>query len=290
MKKSKVSGPKSKVLRWIIASAVLALDSRLQTPDCLADLSAVVTPGYKFASGERADTSKLNRLGNPTITITGTVGGTNANVANNSINGAMLVAGFPGSNLTWDANSPRRLVITNQAIGTNQINGEIAGLGLGSSSGWLGVNVDTNTIQITNDVVTLNLTTYSNLFSALLAQNLSNWWETNIYTEAEFAIPAAGDRTTNTHTLGRVPTGVRWVLKCNTADLGYVPGDEVELWAAESVTVVDGNALTTWFNSTNNGVARGYDTTTIDLWTRTGASDKRAITESRWKIKAYARP
>lgn len=289
MKKSKVSGPKSKVLRWIIASAVLALDSRLQTPDCLADLSAVVTPGYKFASGERADTSKLNRLGNPTITITGTVGGTNANVANNSINGAMLVAGFPGSNLTWDANSPRRLVITNQAIGTNQINGEIAGLGLGSSSGWLGVNVDTNTIQITNDVVTLNLTTYSNLFSALLAQNLSNYFATNTIV-IEFDLPNAGTAITNTHTLGHIPAMVRWVLKCNTNDIGYVAGDEVELASAGYWSAGDTPAFSAWFNSTNCGVARNDQSPVVQLFDRVGTASEATLTESRWKLKAYARP
>lgn len=144
-----------------------------------ADLSAVVSPGYTFAANERPTTATLNRAANPTITITGTVGGTNANLANNSVNGAQLVTGFPGSNLTWDASSPRKLVITNDGVNVLQLHSNVAGLGLSGGSGsQLRVNVDTNTVTITNNVVTLNLTTFSNLVN-LLATNVARYQVTN---------------------------------------------------------------------------------------------------------------
>ena len=153
---------------------------------CHADLSAVVSPGYTFASGERADTSKLNRLGNPTITITGTVGGTNANVANNSINGAMLVNGLPGSNLTWDANSPRRLVLTNDGVTAYQLNSNAFGAGLkGGSSAQVTAYVDTNTITMSNNIIVLNLTTFSNLVN-ILATNVAQYQVTNAAPGASF--------------------------------------------------------------------------------------------------------
>lgn len=180
------------------------------------------------------------------------------------------------------------------AIGTQHLNFTLDGSGLTYDGTNLAANVDTNTIQITNDVLTLNLSTFSNLVQILstnIAQYLvTNYTATNYYVSAEIAMPAAGVAITNTHTLGVIPSAARVVLLCKTADIGYVPADEVNIAAAGRWSGGDTPAFTFWINTTNWGLARSDQASAIELFSRGGTSTETPITESRWRVKLYARP
>lgn len=222
---------------------------------CQADLSVVVTPGYTFSSNERADTSKLNRLGQPTISIVGTIGGTNAGIGAATIDGTMLKDAFvDGTNITWNTAGPRQLKIVDGGVGVTQIGSAIAGFGLlGGSGTALRVNIDSNTITSGTDGDTLTLGT--NLTPARLA------WTTNtllggtpFYTNAAISLPtgwyvdtnkalvatvatkytgtninlSAAGVATFTHGLAAIPSVVQLALVCTNAENGYVAGDVVD--------------------------------------------------------------
>lgn len=89
-----------------------------------ANLTAIITPGYTFAPGENPTTDHLNLLGQPTIDIFGTIGGTNT-ISPASINGVQMVDAFPdggilnlplGATMGWNTASPRQLAVNTAGI------------------------------------------------------------------------------------------------------------------------------------------------------------------------------
>lgn len=299
--KSRVSSLKSKVLWWVCALAVLTLDARLQTPDCFADLTVTGSPGFIFSdtSAGRPTTANLNRALHFTYAIGGTVGGTNANIAQNSIGGDKLVTTFPGTNLTWDGNSPRKLVIANDGVNILQLHTNVAGLGLSGGAGTaLRVNVDTNTVTITNDVLTLNLTGFTNLVN-ILATNVAQWavtnyTDTNSFVSANTTFPVRGGTRIFAHGLATLPSFVRAVLVCVTNDAAtdYETTDG-EIEAAAAMTMFgDGfhPQFTVRATATNVYVLRstynnGFYLPNMDTGFMTAATDV-----SNFKLKIYARP
>lgn len=235
--KTKSEKLKAEILKTKVWLALILSAFQLFSFSAFSEITATVYPGYQFSASERPTAANLNLLGRPTILVSGTLGGTNVALAANSVTTTMMSDTLPGSNLVWDASSPRELVIADDGVTTNQLHSGVAGLGLSGGSGsQLRVNVDTNTITITNDVVTLNLTTFSNLVNTLasvVATNvaqyaITNYVTTNTYTSGDLYLTNANRMLINTaHTLGTTPRTVWCTLKCITTDLGYAVNDEV---------------------------------------------------------------
>lgn len=297
---------------WVIQAAVFALliwalwVAFKPTP-ANAELTANVSPGYTFSSGERADTSKLNRLGLPTITITGTLDGTNAGISAGSINANMFSSTVVDNlSLDFTNSSPQALRIKSAGVKVREISSDIAGDGLAGGSGSaLSVNVDDAAIGITNDVLTLKtnlnpnylgvpdgyvvIGTSTNRGVAAPLSVLAAMLATNSSASFVHGPVAVGDLST-AHGLGTTPSFVRWVLRCVTADSGYAEGDEVDV---SSVCTFDaGNAdqypmFSPGGNSTN--VFIGYHGGPGQMPHKTSQSIA-SFVAGNWRLKCYARP
>jgi hypothetical protein len=121
-----------------------------------ADLVATVQPGYTFSAGEFPTTATLNELGQPTITISGTVSGSTGLTAG-SVTGTLLADSVPdGIYLSYNASVPRQMTLLNGGAA-------LAGDGVASFSNTnLTLYFDTNYFQLaTNSPVLTNSTTGS---------------------------------------------------------------------------------------------------------------------------------
>lgn len=294
---------------------LLLLSSILHPLSSFADLSVTVRPGYTFGANERPTTSTLNRLGNPTILITGTVGGTNAGIAAGSINGTHLSdTVVDGTNITYNAASPRALTITASGVNVTQISTNIAGLGL---TGGGGTNLDLN-LEANNGLVVasdkLSLTNIPpsrlNLTSNYVIVGVSNnvgearsltafqaMIATNPvvpgFTSYEYSITASGNLVNTNHNLGVTPGLVRWVLVCKTNDGTFVVGDEIEVQNLMNTnpSFLQYPAFTLGANSTNVWASTVATVTVLtvekDQSTTPGYLE---LNEARWRIKVYCRP
>jgi hypothetical protein len=289
---------------------------------CHADLVATVTPGYTFATGERPTTATLNLLANPSILISGTIGGTNAGLTAASVNGTHLADSVADEvTITWDGSSPRRL---------QTLTSGLAGPGLtgATDGGPLTNNVDGVTIRLTNDVVSLhtnlpliylacpsNYTTIGtgsgyltnismNSMAALLtntpalitvAGNITNatYQATNYFVSGTigYAGWGAGNVTNAAHGLGVTPKFVRVVLVCIDPDVGYAIGDEVDIDQAgtqrstyEYDTVFAYHANSTYVSVTHSEFGALFYLIRAD----TGVRDQ--IDRDDWVLKIYAKP
>lgn len=301
----------------IHVSSIFLVALTLWPSTCLADLSVTVRPGYTFGANERPTTSTLNRLGNPTILITGTVGGTNAGIAAGSINGTHFSdTVVDGTNITYNSASPRALTITASGVDVTQISTNIAGLGIAGGGGTnLYLNLEaTNGLAITGDKLSItnlppsriNLTSNyvivgvsNNIGSAVSLPVFAAMVATNPavpgFTSFEYSITASGNLVNTNHGLGVTPGMVRWVLVCKTADGTFAVGDEIEVQNLmndiTNPSFLQYPVFTLGANSTNVW-ASTVDTVTVltvnkDQSTTPGYV---ALTESRWRLKCYARP
>jgi hypothetical protein len=223
-------------LRQMIAAMVVLL-----ALPATAEITATVRPGHVFAEGERPTTATLNQAANPTVQITGTLGGTNVALGANTVSGTMLMDSVAGSNLTWNASSPRGLVIANSGVDVGQIAASIAGNGLAGGAGTaLSVTTAGNALSATNDALRIicplgkllggdvngfvtNVTVGTGLFVSATTLSISN------FTTAEYALGSGGLIANTNHNMGATPAVVIWRLICKTADLGYEVGDEVDV-------------------------------------------------------------
>lgn len=303
------AAPPYRVCHRLLPGALLALASAFWLlPSAFADLSAVVQPGYVFGPLERPSTSTLNRLGNPTITITGTIGGTNAGIAAGAINGTHFSdTVVDGTNITFNGASPRALKIVDAGVNVTQISEDIAGDGLGGGSGTnLFLQLDTNAspgLALTDDRlvltnippfrlnVTSNYVVVGTTNDTGLAMPLSAFagllFTNGGFTTAEFAL-ASGQITDSAHGLSNTPSLLTWVLVCQTNEFGYSIGDEIP---TVQVTRSDGGASAVFAggcNSTNLFMAVRDHTLMRTLNKTTGAVAD--LTPARWKLKGYVRP
>lgn len=291
---------KSKVLCLVLA--VLCCSAR-------AELTATVYPGYTLSANERPTTAILNLLARPTVTVSGTLGGTNVGLAANSVSGAMLMTSVVDDDTIefFDNGGVTAMRVKAYNIGTNVIGANIAGLGLGGGNGFaLSNKTDNATITITNDVLTLmsNLspvyvTWVTNTVlgasthgtNAQLTVSSGFDLQTNTlalrqWTSAEYSFASAGTIISTNHGLGATPTWVRAVLVCKTNDLDWTAGQEVGL---ESVYNSGGGspfnvaANTTTLTATANA---GFNSHAMINTSGNGVN----ITTVRWRIKVYARP
>ena len=278
-----------------------------------ADLQVTIRPGYTFGPLERAENSKLNRLGNPTATITGTIGGTNAALAAGSVTSEMMNdAVVDGSNIVWHAGAAARMLgIAPGGVGVTQSSSNLAGLGLSGGSGTaLRVNVDTNRVMITNDVLTLA----TNSLTASHFQITSNHiivgstgnvvrlapfptgWSydgTNltangaVFTSYQYAM-AVGEIANTNHSLGATPSSVQWVLVCTTAELGYAVGDEISVHSA--LGTASDFTFSAGRNSTNVFLIGRTPATGISVIRKDNGQSTEITGNSHWRVKCYARP
>lgn len=162
---------------------ILALILLVVSGVARADLTAIVTPGYQFPlDGSVVPSySLLNLLGQPTITIYGTIGGSNT-LAVGSVTGSQLSSSVAdGLSIGFNANNPPSLQVLSSGL---------AGYGLtNSGTSQLSVIVNpaltfqmvTNSLGQTNYFLTINTNwTYAQVWTPWsiysLPTNYSNAW------------------------------------------------------------------------------------------------------------------
>lgn len=299
---------KSSKLKLAVGGVVLLHFAFCILP-CSAELTAVVSPGYQFSDGERATVGKLNRLGLPTITITGTLDGTNAGISAGSINANMFSASVvDNATIDFTNSSPQALRIKAAGVGVREISSAIAGPGLTGGSGVpLTNNVDGARLIITNDVVTLATNIPLNYLA--IASNtipighytgyMTNLPVTQFYTNllgqvtfstslAVSSISAAGLHINTAHGLGVTP--VVWaVLVCLSSDLGYAAGDEIPIEFLNNSSL-DAPHLLVGANSTNVFFSTRSGVTNWRFPVKSTGAVGSFLTPSSWQIRINARP
>jgi hypothetical protein len=246
MNQAKVRRSAETPLRGVVAALALVVMTFAARAQTNAGLTAVVVPGYTFSQGEIPTTSKLNELGNPSIQIIGSVGGSNG-LAANSVNGTMLYSGVvDGTTMAFNGASPRQLEVAPAGVGATQLATNAAGAGLSGGAG------SALAVQVDNTNVTINA---GNLLT--LASNVWGWATNSLFgcrqsgTNGPIAVQApllitnnslvltnytsplvsglgAAFTTNFAHGLANgTPRLVRWVLVCGTADQGFSAGDEL---------------------------------------------------------------
>lgn len=96
-----------------------------------------------------------------------------------------------------------------------------------------------------------------------------------------------GQVTSTNHGFGKPPSAVSWVIRCNTAEFGYIIGDEVQ---CKDVVISNGGDIGPKFtqgSDTNAVWIIGNLGTVPALYSRTNGA-LNSITQSRWNYKVYA--
>lgn len=296
---------------WKIKSLLLLSAISYQL-SAFAELTATVYPGYTLSANERPTTAILNLLARPTVTVSGTLGGTNVGLAANSVSGAMLMTSVVDDDTVefFDNGGVTAIRVKAYNIGTNVIGTNIAGLGLGGGGGFaLSNKTDNVSITITNDTLTLmtNLSaTYLNVASngvvvgtstnrgqTVDMQVFAKILATNQYASSEISLNAgvATVLLNAAHGLAMTPTHVRGVIVCQTSDAGYAVGDEVDMIACGGVenggSFERGDVFAFGANATNVFCVQSvYYMYVANKSTTTPTQ----LVHSRWKAKIYARP
>ncbi len=269
-----------------------------------AQITATVTPGYTFSPNEIPTTVKLNQLGTPSITIAGTVSGT-VGLAAKSVNGSHMVDGFvDGTTIDFNGSSPRAIEVKAGGIGATQLAAAALGFGLAGGAGTAAF-VNTPSLIDTNTVTTNaagQFTLASHQASSVIGQGASGG-PTNLTLSPQFLVSGGVVSITNftsslqslpgsagvvaniAHGLGGTPVMVRWVLVCQTAELGYSIGDEIDAAGMERLDNV--GVMYTWGASTTNVWLLQVTGAPATLNKSTAAGG--AITIGNWKAKCYAR-
>ena len=296
MSKSKITTTMPMVLILIFVSILI--------PSALAELTAIVSPGYTFGSSERVNSTKLNQLGLPTISIVGTLDGTNAGISAGSINANMFANSVvDNASLDYTNSSPQALRIKSAGVKVRELSSDVAGSGLAGGSGSaLSVNVDDAGIAITNDVLTLKTNLNPNYLGvasnsvvigsstnrgvavdlAVLARMLA----TNSFTSAEYSL-ASGSVADTAHGLSGTPSVVRWVLLCKSAEWGYSVGDEI----GPDALVISGDWPVFTYGANSTNVFMVAASSSIFIYSKTNpAAGYQSLTAGNWRAKCYARP
>lgn len=142
---------KNKILLAVVAGTLIGVQA-------FGDLTVTVVPGYQFGANELPTTDHLNLLGEPTISVTGTLDGSTS-LSAGSVNGTLLADSVvDGITIGYNASVPRALRVL--AAG-------IAGPGL--------TNLNTTTLAVNyNATLCLNVVTNGGLTNQMLSWN-TNW-------------------------------------------------------------------------------------------------------------------
>ena len=280
--------------------------------NCSAELTATVYPGYTLSANERPTTAILNLLARPSVTVSGTLGGTNVGLAANSVNGAMLMTSVVDDDTIELFNNGGSTAIRLKAYntGTNAIDANLAGLGLGGGDGFaLSNKTDNVSLTITNDTLTLmtNLSaTYLNVASngvvvgtstnrgqTVDMQVFAKILGTNGYASAELTLSAGSALLNAAHNYGYTPGYVRGAIICKTVDASaYAVGDEVDFAGIAGVenggSFERGKVFSLGGNATNVFCIQS-STTFLYVNNKTSGVPTQ-LTHASWKAKIYARP
>lgn len=282
----------------------------LCVPVAYAELTATVYPGYTLSANERPTTAILNLLARPTVSVSGTLGGTNVGLAANTVSGAMLQTSVVDDNTIEFFNNGGSTAIRLKAYntGTNAISSNLAGLGLGGGDGYaLSNKTDNVSLTITNDVLTLmtNLSaTYLNVASngvvvgtstnrgqTVDMQVFAKILGTNGYASAELTLSSGSALLNAAHNYGYTPGYVRGALICKTVDAGYAVGDEVDFAGIVGVenggSFDRGKVFSVGANATNVFCSQSGNFLYVPNKTN-GVHTQ--LDHSKWKVKIYARP
>lgn len=165
----------------------------------------------------------------------------------------------------------------------------------------------TGTLTLTHNATSLILPTGANLITAagdfaIFEYLGSGNWRCNSYyknngqplapiapplfTSADQTITSAGGLTI-AHGLGRKPYSVRTTLVCQTGELGYTAGDEVEITTAGMQASAGNQGASVVTDTTNVNVRYGSSATVFVLVNKTtGATGN--ITNANWRLRLYA--
>jgi hypothetical protein len=263
---------------------------------CQADLTVTVTPGYVFGASERPSTSTLNRLGAPTINISGTIGGTNAGIAAGSVNGTHFSDSVVDDRtIDFTNSSPRALRIKEQGVDLREASTNLAGLGLGGGGGFaLSNKVDGVRLTIATDTLTFSCPTNTlagggtnSLIAVGPGLHLSQGQlSVSNFVSLEYVLVSGLIVNTN-HGLGVAPSQVNWVLICKTAELGFAVGDEINCANVYNDSTAKQN-FSFGANSTNVFIS-AVNTSTHGVRRKDNGNDA-TLTAGSWRAKVYARP
>jgi hypothetical protein len=176
-------------------------------------------------------------------------------------------------------------------IGTSQSDTYVAGIIHGNGAGLTSLNASqltTGTVPqalLPVAVVTNNATgvTLGGTFNGN-GSGLTNLTVTT-FTSSLFVISNSAATIIVSHNLGVTPTFVRWVMVCQTNDVGYNVGDEVQIDNQNFSTTP---VFTEGANS--NNVFLCMNSINVGVNNKTNAASRASITDARWRFKCYARP
>jgi hypothetical protein len=303
--KLKTQNSKLKILLAALCLGVLVVNSR-------ASLTAVVTPGYQFpADGSVPPTySLLNLLAQPTVTITGTVGGSNTLAPGSITTVSFAQSVVDGATIGFNGNSPAGLQVLAAGIaGPGLTNSGLTNLALNVDTNYFVLSTNTPSNNYTNPKAMLtfktNLTALmtidTNVFA--LATNspantnsppltnavqlvLRGFMSTNINLSSSGGLLASIP-----HGLGLTPSSVRVVLVNITNELGYTAN--MELSVESSRNPANGTYPVFMPSADSTNVYLTLNTTTAaqgiyinNRTTGVGGS----INYPNWQAKIYARP
>lgn len=268
-------------------------------------LTATVTPGYQFSSGERYTPQKFNLLGIPTVQISGTVSGgllsTNSigkqHLSTNVFDQVYISGGDNVSATIIDGSLTGTKMATNSIGGTNITDGTITVDDLATNT-LQGVNLATNAFTnlsvvtpATNDLVLLmDASATSNTVAATVATlftaGLAVVAPPPLYTTNGLALGSGGSILNAAHGLGRAPYSIQCWLVCTSTDNGYAAGEAVAVESTSSVNLDYPGAVTVGYTGTTDLFAIAASSSIIIMNKSTGTGDP--IDRSKWTVTIHA--
>jgi len=275
-------------------------------------LTASVQPGYVFAPGERPTTATLNQLGQPTISIAGTVSGT-VGLAAGTVTGTHLANSVPdGVTIQFNTASPRQLQIvpavggSGGGVSETNISSAALGAGLAGGSGTklTVTNLVANELRLTTNTIVAGVVSGLNqtvpgsevrigaglgiVSGALVVTNASvlvtNGGPGSAVTFTT-NVPVSSGTTLVAHGLPGTPQQARWVLVCTNADLGYLVGDEIDVWGLVDSSDTTAQTAQTGANAGGCFVQLGVAAPKIRRASDLAYS---SITPSKWNLRCRA--
>jgi len=178
--------------------AGLMIVTLLAPPLALAVLTATVSPGYQFSTGEAPTLNTLNMLAQPSVQISGTVDGSTG-LTPGSVYGNYLADNVVDNiTLDYNASSPRAIEIMKGGASWLNLNTNVCGRGL--SGGWDKIGNSGTNLNVNYDNITLTLTTNNalkvadnflvGLFTSYPATPVftNNWGLTNAFAITNYAM------------------------------------------------------------------------------------------------------
>lgn len=289
MKTKSTSSPIALILwaaGWLLLIGILFWAERSR-----GDLTAVVTPGYQFpVDGSQPTTYQLlNELGQPTIAIFGSVGGSNSVTPGSITTLAFAPSVFDGYTIGLDSGSPPSARVLTAGIVSKGL--------MSINTTNLQLYIDTNYFLLsTNSTLDTNYNTGSSSMFWLTAAPqayaaLTNSGSVSLPSGTLPWVPVSSSALVMPHYLSNAPAYLRVVLVQATASQldGYNPNDEIDI---QSLYQGGGNnslLFTVTADRTNITVSRSGSTSGLITPKTGGGAATINSPETTFKVKFYAR-